>query len=179
MRQHKDVLDYERQGSKCGWRQIRTTGRDITEDIPTRFYVQDERYAAGAGMRRSGVCQSRTTFNYERYTAGAGMRRSGASQYCTALSAGAACVNPAQHSIMNGYVQDVRYIAGEHMDVRRDCVRFAQRSKTNGTSRAQERAAGNRPRIRPGPPRNQLDRLPDPVHKKMSLESPSHIRTFK
>ena len=27
---------------------------------------------------------------------------------------------------MNGYVQDERYIAGEHMDVRRDCVKFAQ-----------------------------------------------------
>ena len=27
---------------------------------------------------------------------------------------------------MNGYVQDERYIAGEHMDVRRDCVNFAQ-----------------------------------------------------
>ena len=26
---------------------------------------------------------------------------------------------------MNGYVQDERYIAGEHMDVRRDCVSFA------------------------------------------------------
>ena len=28
---------------------------------------------------------------------------------------------------MNGYVQDERYIAIEHMDVRRDCVNFAQR----------------------------------------------------
>ena len=28
---------------------------------------------------------------------------------------------------MNGYVQDERYIAMEHMDVRRDCVSFAQR----------------------------------------------------
>ena len=27
---------------------------------------------------------------------------------------------------MNGYVQDERYIAIEHMDVRRDCVSFAQ-----------------------------------------------------
>ena len=27
---------------------------------------------------------------------------------------------------MNGYVQDERYIAGEHMDVRRDCVSLAQ-----------------------------------------------------
>ena len=27
----------------------------------------------------------------------------------------------------NGYVQDERYIAGEHMDVRRDCVSLAQR----------------------------------------------------
>ena len=27
---------------------------------------------------------------------------------------------------MNGYVQDERYIAGEHMDVRRDCVSFAR-----------------------------------------------------
>ena len=26
-----------------------------------------------------------------------------------------------------GYVQDERYIAGEHMDVRRDCVSLAQR----------------------------------------------------
>ena len=26
-----------------------------------------------------------------------------------------------------GYVQDERYIAGEHMDVRRDCVSFARR----------------------------------------------------
>ena len=26
----------------------------------------------------------------------------------------------------NGYVQDERYIAIEHMDVRRDCVSFAQ-----------------------------------------------------
>ena len=26
---------------------------------------------------------------------------------------------------MNGYVQDERYIAIEHMDVRRDCVNFA------------------------------------------------------
>ena len=25
-----------------------------------------------------------------------------------------------------GYVQDERYIAGEHMDVRRDCVSFAR-----------------------------------------------------
>ena len=28
---------------------------------------------------------------------------------------------------MNGYVQDERYIAIEHMDVRRDCVSLAQR----------------------------------------------------
>jgi len=27
---------------------------------------------------------------------------------------------------MNGYVQDERYIAIEHMDVRRDCVSFAR-----------------------------------------------------
>ena len=27
---------------------------------------------------------------------------------------------------MNGYVQDERYIAREHMDVRRDCVSFAR-----------------------------------------------------
>jgi len=26
---------------------------------------------------------------------------------------------------MNGYVQDERYIAKEHMDVRRDCVNYA------------------------------------------------------
>ena len=32
---------------------------------------------------------------------------------------------------MNGYAQDVRYIAGEHMDVRRDCVSFAQRIITS------------------------------------------------
>jgi len=25
-----------------------------------------------------------------------------------------------------GYIQDERYIAGEHMDVRRDCVKFAR-----------------------------------------------------
>ena len=31
---------------------------------------------------------------------------------------------------MNGYVQDERYIAIEHMDVRRDCVNFAQRFLT-------------------------------------------------
>lgn len=29
---------------------------------------------------------------------------------------------------MNGYVQDERYIAIEHMDVRRDCVIFALRN---------------------------------------------------
>ena len=48
-------------------------------------YVQDERYAAGAGMRRSGFFQVGTVF------------------------------------------VDERYIAIEHMDVRRDCVSFAQR----------------------------------------------------
>jgi hypothetical protein len=43
------------------------------------FYVQDERYAAGAGMRRSGVrlIQLARQFWSTRYAAGAGMRRSG------------------------------------------------------------------------------------------------------
>ncbi|MGB5486048.1 MAG: hypothetical protein WBN06_01520, partial [Lysobacterales bacterium] len=31
--------------------------------------------------------------------------------------------------------QDERYIAGEHMDVRRDCVQLAQRPRMNGISR--------------------------------------------
>ena len=53
---------------------------------------------------------------------------------------------------MNGYVQDKvkpgtgregalgyeRYIAREHMDVRRDCVSLAQRKWMNGTPRAQD-----------------------------------------
>jgi len=47
------------------------------------FYVQDERYAAGAGMRRSGFSQIRTISMDERYAAGAGMRRSGFSQIRT------------------------------------------------------------------------------------------------
>ena len=37
---------------------------------------------------------------------------------------------------MNGYVQDERYIAREHMDVRRDCFKLALRLRTNGTPRA-------------------------------------------
>ena len=41
--------------------------------------------------------------------------------------AGAASPKLARHIVMNGYVQDERYIAIEHMDVRRDCVNFAQR----------------------------------------------------
>ena len=44
-------------------------------------YVQDERYTAGAGMRRSGASQFCTLF-------GAGMRRSGACQICTARRVG-------------------------------------------------------------------------------------------
>ena len=41
-------------------------------------------------------------------------------------SAGAARVNLALRKGMNGYVQDVRYIAIEHMDVRCDCLNLAQ-----------------------------------------------------
>ena len=41
-------------------------------------YVQDERYTAGAGMRRSGAFQFCTVFD-------AGMRRSGVCQFCTAF----------------------------------------------------------------------------------------------
>jgi len=44
-------------------------------------YVQDERYTAGAGMRRSGAFQFCTVFD-------AGMRRSGAFQFCTVFDAG-------------------------------------------------------------------------------------------
>ena len=44
-------------------------------------YVQDERYTAGAWMRRSGACQFCTMFD-------AGMRRSGVCQFCTMLDAG-------------------------------------------------------------------------------------------
>ena len=51
--------------------------------------------------------------------------------------AGAACVSLAQRIRTNGYVQDERYIAIEHMDVRRDCVSLAQRIRMNGTPRAQ------------------------------------------
>jgi hypothetical protein len=47
----------------------------------TNGYVQDERYTAGAGMRRSGASQFSTVFN-------AGMRRSGASQFSTVFKAG-------------------------------------------------------------------------------------------
>jgi len=39
--------------------------------LPASFYVQDERYAAGAWTRRSGYVQD------ERYAAGAWTRRSG------------------------------------------------------------------------------------------------------
>ena len=44
-------------------------------------YVQDERYTAGAGMRRSGAFQFCTVFD-------AGMRRSGVCQFCTVFDAG-------------------------------------------------------------------------------------------
>ena len=43
-------------------------------------YAQDERYTAGAGMRRSGASQFGTVRD-------AGMRRSGASQFCTLFDA--------------------------------------------------------------------------------------------
>ena len=43
----------------------------------TNGYVQDERYTAGAGMRRSGAFQIITVFD-------AWMRRSGVCQFCTA-----------------------------------------------------------------------------------------------
>ena len=57
------------------------------------------------------------------------------------------------------YVQDERYIASEHMDVRRDCVNFARgvirrtvMFRTNGTPRAHGRGeTGNRSRGWPGP----------------------------
>ena len=39
------------------------------------FYVQDERYAAGAGMRRSGFSQIRTISMDERYKVRAGTSR--------------------------------------------------------------------------------------------------------
>jgi hypothetical protein len=45
---------------------------------------------------------------------------------------------------MNGYVQDERYIAIEHMDVRRDRVSFAQRLATcMGAKAAQYLASGH------------------------------------
>jgi hypothetical protein len=47
-------------------------------------YVQDVRYTAGAGKRRSGAFQFCTAPVDVRYTAGAGKRRSGAFQFCTA-----------------------------------------------------------------------------------------------
>ena len=57
-----EVLDFERQGGISGWRHVRKAARGIKEDNPAAFfYVQDERYAAGAGMRRSGLFQFCTT----------------------------------------------------------------------------------------------------------------------
>ncbi len=60
--------------------------RGIKEDIPVAFYVQDERYAAGAGMRWSGAPplfhrdhkQKHPLQAHQGYAAGAGMRWSGA-----------------------------------------------------------------------------------------------------
>jgi hypothetical protein len=91
------------------------------------FYVQDERYAVGAGMRRSGVrpfrfarqlnrmcgtsrvstwmCDAKplsvARHNHERYAVGAGMRRSGVRPFRFARQLNRMC----------GYAQDVRYIA--------------------------------------------------------------------
>jgi len=50
------------------------------------FYVQDVRYAAGAGMRGSGVSQICTVLRDVRYAAGAGMRGCGLSLICTTPS---------------------------------------------------------------------------------------------
>ena len=98
------------------------------------FMFKDERYAAGAGMRRSGACQSRAAHEDERYAAGAGMRTTAGKQEVEQRRSscrGAARVNLALHMRMNGYVQDERYIAIEHRDVRCDCLNLAQPPMNN------------------------------------------------
>ena len=57
--------------------------------------------------------------------------------------AGAASPKLARHIVMNGYVQDERYIAIEHMDVRRDCVNSAHGViRTNGYVQDERYTAG-------------------------------------
>ena len=90
-------------------------------------YVQDERYAAGAGMRRSGQahpCGARysTPVSY-----GPEVRYRTPSALCVKHKAmDSKRTNTLMAEAGAGYVQDERYIAIEHRDVRRDCVSFAQ-----------------------------------------------------
>ena len=116
-----------------------SAGQQLTQHIvlSSIFYVQDERYTAGAGMRRSGAFQFCTVHD-------AGTRSSGASQFCTESrylhGSGGRAV---PYFRTRCYVQDERYIAKEHMDVRRDCVNFAQRLATcMGAKAAQYLASG-------------------------------------
>ena len=75
------------------------------------FYVHDERYAAGARMRRSGAYQIGTA---QKYAAGARMRRSGASQIGTALTVRRGRKD-AQERRVSGYQSPQRYAAGARM----------------------------------------------------------------
>ena len=86
-----DYADYADYCMRLAWATRTTAGMQEVEKrrsscrgavmFRMNGYVQDERYTAGAGMRRSGASQFRTAFD-------AGMRRSGAFQFRTAFDAG-------------------------------------------------------------------------------------------